>query len=383
MRDWYFENTRIYQNGRLTVGSLLCQQGKIVAVGPQVENPGLPRVDCRGLMLVPGFIDSHTHGAVGVDVNSADAEEIRRIGRFFAQQGTTAWNASILTDTEQQTLTAIQAVCEAMQHPQDSVPPLGIHLEGPFLSVEYKGAMPEHLLQAGDAQLFRRYQQAAGGAIRYITVSPEVAGVTEMVADIADEVTVGVGHSGATYDQTMATIRNGARCCTHTLNAMRLLHQHEPAVMGAALESDIWCEMICDGRHLHPGTVRFLLKCKGLDKVVAVTDSIMAAGLGDGEYHLGVNRVTVKNGDAVLTETGVRAGSTLTMQAALKNLVRFTGLSVEQVLPILTQNPAECLRITDRKGRIAPGLDADLVLLDDELNVCATYANGRCVYSAI
>ena len=383
MRDLFFENARIYHDGAFVSGNLLCREGIIKAFGPQVVNPGVPSVACDGQMLIPGFIDMHTHGAVGVDINHADAEAIRRVGRFFAQQGVTAWNASILTDTPQQTNAVIQSVCEVMRQPQDSVPPLGIHLEGPFLSREYKGAMPEHLLRAGDVELVRQYQKEADGVIRYITVSPEVEGVAELVAQLSPEITVGIGHAAATYDQSMTSIENGARCCTHTCNAMRLFHQHEPAIMGAALESDIWCEVICDGIHLHPGSVRLFIKCKGLDRIVAVTDSIMAAGLCDGEYYLGVNRVTVKNGDAVLTETGVRAGSTLTMQTALKNLKRFTQLPVEQLIPLLTSNPADCLRVADRKGRIAPGLDADLVLLDEDLNVCATYAKGQCVYTCV
>ena len=360
MRDFYIENVRIYQNGAFAPGSVLCRGGRILAAGKNAFNDGAPVLDGRGMRLVPGFIDLHTHGAAGVDVNAADADGLRRIGAFFATQGTTAWNASVLTDTEERTLWCIENIKAAMAEPGDGAALLGVHLEGPFLSAEYKGAMPEYLLQKGDAALFRRYQQAAQGAVKYITVSPEVEGVNAMIREISGEVVVAIGHSGADYDTAMTAIQNGARCITHTFNAMKLFHQHFPAIMGAALESDAWCEAICDGRHLHPGTVRMLLKCKGWDKVVAVTDSIMAAGLPDGHYKLGVNDVVVVEGDAKLADTGVRAGSTLTTGQALRNLVKFTGRPVEDVLPLLTANPAAALRMADRKGSIAEGMDADL-----------------------
>lgn len=158
---------------------------------------------------------------------------------------------------------------------------------------------------------------------------------------------------------------------------MALLHQHRPAILGAALESDIYCEMICDGRHLHPGIVRLLLKVKGADRAVAITDSIMAAGLPDGSYHLGVNQVVVEDGDARLASDGTRAGSTLTQDAALRNLLSFTGRPLEELLPLLTENPARLIGVFDRKGSIAPGKDADLVLLDGENRVDGVFFRGR------
>ena len=258
---------------------------------------------------------------------------------------------------------------------------MGIHLEGPFLCSAYKGAMPEHLLRKGDPALFRQYQQAAEGAVRYITVSPEVEGVVDMIREISGHTTVAIGHSGADYETSCAAIDAGAACCTHTFNAMGLFHQHRPGIMGAVLERPVCCEAICDGRHLHPGSVRMLLACKGWDKVVAVTDSIQAAGLPDGHYKLGVNDVVVEDGDAKLASNGVRAGSTLTTGQALKNLVKFTGESVEKVLPLLTANPARLIGMDHRKGSIAPGKDADLVVLDQDLNVTATYVAGVNVYA--
>ena len=327
---------------------------------------------------MPGFIDIHTHGAVGVDVNAASADELGKIGHFMATQGTTSWLCSVLTDTKEQTLWCIDEFKKHQKKEYDSANLLGIHLEGPFLSTEYKGAMPEHLLKGADIELLKEYQEAAEGNIRYLTVSPEIEGITDAIPAMKElGIVVAIGHSGADYDTSMKAIENGAASCTHIFNAMKLLHQHFPAIMGAALESDIYCEAICDGRHLHPGVVRLLIKTKGLDRVVAITDSIMAAGLPDGNYKLGVNDVVVVDGDAKLASNGVRAGSTLTTGQALKNIMAFTGRPVEEVLQLLTENPAKLIGVFDKKGSIAEGKDADLVVLDEDNNVADTFVMGR------
>lgn len=334
--------------------------------------------DAAGKRVVPGFIDIHTHGAVGVDVNGAAPADLEKIARFFAGNGTTSFLISVLTDTEEQTGWCLDQ-CKAYQAGgHGGAELLGVHLEGPFLASEYKGAMPEHLLRRGDKGLLRAYQERAEGCVRYLTVSPEVEGVLELIPAARElGVTVAIGHSGADYETAMAAIEAGAAAATHTGNAMRLLHQHQPAILGAVLESEVYCEAICDGRHLHPGMVRLLLKTKGLDRVVAITDSIMAAGLPDGNYHLGVNEVVVADGDARLASNGTRAGSTLTQDTALRNLLAWTGRPLEQLLPLLTENPARLIGVFDRKGSIAGGKDADLVVLGPDNRVEAVFLMGR------
>ena len=377
MKRTLFTNGKVYVDGQFQDTDLLVQDGRVAGFSGKADEV----VDLGGKLLIPGFLDLHTHGGDGVDVNAATAGDMAKIGRFFAKNGTTGWLCSILTDTPEQTLWCIDQAKAAMAAPITGAQLMGIHLEGPFLCSAYKGAMPEHLLRKGDPALFRQYQQAAEGAVRYITVSPEVEGVVDMIAEIAGHTTVAIGHSGADYETSCAAIDAGAQACTHTFNAMGLFHQHRPGIMGAVLERPVCCEAICDGRHLHPGSVRMLLACKGWDKVVAVTDSIQAAGLPDGHYKLGVNDVVVEDGDAKLASNGVRAGSTLTTGQALKNLVKFTGESVEKVLPLLTANPARLIGMDHRKGSIAPGKDADLVVLDQDLNVTATYVAGVNVYA--
>ena len=377
MKRTLFTNGKVYVDGQFQDTDLLVQDGRVAGFSGKADEV----VDLGGKLLVPGFLDLHTHGGDGVDVNAATAQDLAKIGKFFAKNGTTGWLCSILTDTPEQTLWCIDQAKAAMAAPITGAQLMGIHLEGPFLCSAYKGAMPEHLLRKGDPALFRQYQQAAEGAVRYITVSPEVEGVVDMIREISGSTTVAIGHSGADYETSCAAIDAGAQACTHTFNAMGLFHQHRPGIMGAVLERPVCCEAICDGRHLHPGSVRMLLACKGWDRVVAVTDSIQAAGLPDGHYKLGVNDVVVEDGDAKLASNGVRAGSTLTTGQALKNLVKFTGESVEKVLPLLTANPARLIGMDHRKGSIAPGKDADLVVLDQDLNVTATYVAGVNVYA--
>lgn len=334
--------------------------------------------DAAGLKVVPGFIDTHTHGAVGVDVNGATAEDLEKISCFMASKGTTSWLCSVLTDTEEQTDWCINEFKRHKTIEQNGADLVGIHLEGPFLSPEFKGAMPEHLLKKNDIPLIRHYQELAEGNIRYITISPELDGVQDMIPTLRElGIVVGIGHSGATYDQAMSSITQGATVGTHVGNASRLFHQHEPAIFGAIMESDVYCETICDGRHLVPGSVRMYAKCKGMERIVAITDSIMAAGLPDGDYHLGVNEVVVENGDAKLKSNGTRAGSTLTQDVALKNMIKWLPNPLEEILMTLTENPAKEMGLWETKGSIADGKDADLVLLDDECNVVQVFARGK------
>lgn len=376
MNGTYIINGQVYIDHTFQKKTIYIQDGTINLLEADCQTSGTV-FDAAGRRIVPGFIDIHTHGAVGVDVNGASAEDLEKIGKFFAKSGTTSWLASILTDTEEQTSRAISQCIEYQASAGKGAQLLGIHLEGPFLASEFKGAMPEHLLKKGSADLTASYQRQANGNIRYITVSPEVEGVLELIPRLRElGIVVAMGHSGADYDTAMAAIQAGTAACTHTFNAMAPLHQHRPAIIGAALESDVYCEMICDGLHLHPAIVRLLWKTKGPQRLVAITDSIMAAGLPDGNYHLGVNQVVVEKGDAKLASDGTRAGSTLTQDRALRNLLSFTGLSLEEILPVLTENPAKLIGVYDRKGSIEDGKDADLVVLDEQNQVADVFLQG-------
>lgn len=379
----YIQGAKVVSAGTVCRADITVENGTITRVHSGFDNPKrLPVIDAAGLYALPGFMDVHTHGAAGVDVNAADAEGLRTIGRFFASQGVTAWLCSILTDTPEQTLWCIRQAREVIEGgPYDGAALVGIHLEGPCLSSEYKGAMPEHLLMhTADSELFRRYQEAAGGHILYTTLAPEIPGVPELIPELTKiGITSAIGHSGAGYELSMRCVEAGAKAATHVGNAMRLFHQHEPAIFGVALETDIYAETICDGRHLVPGTVRLYLKAKGWDRILGITDSIMAAGLPDGKYKLGVNDVVVEDGDAKLASNGVRAGSTLTQARALRNFMKFTGAPVEEASKAMTKNPADLFEMHDR-GRIAEGCRGDIVLLDASYEVVRTLVAGTSVY---
>lgn len=376
MSKTYIVNGQVYVDRHFENKVICIEDDKLHLVEKAGEDGEI--FDAAGLKVVPGFIDTHTHGAVGVDVNGATAEDLEKISCFMASKGTTSWLCSVLTDTKEQTDWCINEFKRHKTIEQNGADLVGIHLEGPFLSSEFKGAMPEHLLKKNDIPLIRHYQELAEGNIRYITISPELDGVQDMIPTLKElGIVVGIGHSGATYDQAMSSIAQGVTVGTHVGNASRLFHQHEPAIFGAIMESDVYCETICDGRHLVPGSVRMYAKCKGMERIVAITDSIMAAGLPDGDYHLGVNEVVVENGDAKLKSNGTRAGSTLTQDVALKNMVKWLPNPLEEILMTLTENPAKEMGIWEKKGSIAEGKDADLVLLDDDCNVVQVFARGK------
>ncbi|MFH1880215.1 MAG: N-acetylglucosamine-6-phosphate deacetylase [Bacillota bacterium] len=353
--------------------------GKIDCVG---KAPGdyQTEIDAFDCTLIPGMIDVHTHGGANVDINNASDEDLDTLSAFYASEGVTGFIPAIVSDTESRMVGMIRRISEARGHMRGAKI-LGCHVEGPFLSPEYNGAIPRKYLQAGDAALISRFLGAAKSCRLCMTAAPEAKSVEALMHYIVSQgILVGLGHSGATYEQTMNCVRTGASTFTHVMNAMRPLDRHEPGILGAALESDAYVEFICDGLHLHPANVRLLLKAKGIDLLVAVSDSIMAAGLGDGSFSLGAQKIIVRDGDAKLTDNRTRAGSMLTMRKALINFMHFTGLQLDQAILPMSQNPAKLLGLHKQKGRIALCMDADLVVLDSRMNVAYTFVGQKLVY---
>lgn len=364
---------RIPVANKIEGASIIIEDGIIEKI-EKCEKKNLP-------LILPGFIDIHTHGGNGIDINHISSlSELDALSSFYASCGVTSFLASIVTDTEENTNRILEILSSVDENSLSGASFLGIHMEGPFLSEEYKGSMPSSLLMDPNIELFNKYYEKSNGLIKYVTIAPERKGSIEFIKDCNKKnIVVSMGHSSATYETALLAIDNGVRSATHLFNAMKLFHMHEPSISGASLLSDnVWCEIICDGRHLHPASVTLVLKTKGLDKAIAITDSIMASGLPDGRYKLGVNDVVVEDGDAK-TLNGIRAGSTLTLDRALRNLISFTSLSIEELWPLLSKNQASLFSLSDR-GSIEVGKRGDLVILDEEMEVMKTIVRGKVVY---
>lgn len=375
----------VLADGRFERMDLLIASGRLARLaepGADFGSGPADVLDAAGLSILPGFIDAHTHGGAGVDFNRCSASDVRSVCSFFASRGVTAFLPTVCADAEDAMLRQLRLLSDpALRAGCPQI--LGMHLEGPFLSPAYKGAMREASLRPCSARLYDEFRSAGRDAIRLVTLAPELPGAVDLIAGIVETgARVSLGHSGASYEDAMAAIAAGATSATHTMNAMKQLHMHDPGILAAVLESDVYAEMICDGFHLHPAIVRLLLKAKGPERMIAVSDSMMAAGLPDGAYSIGGQDVVVENGDARLRDRGARAGSTLTMIGAARNIGEFTGLGLESISRLVSENPARMLGVFGETGSIAEGKRADLVLLDGERSIAATVVGGQIVYRA-
>jgi N-acetylglucosamine-6-phosphate deacetylase len=351
--------------------------------------------DYADATLAPAFFDVHIHGAAGHDVMEATPEALNAIGRFLAAHGTGSYLATTVAAPVDATLRALEGLARLIEDPnrieeaggqrkdeglrRAAAHPIGIHLEGPFLSHAKRGVQPAEHLQAPDATLFDRFLEAAGGHIRLMTIAPELPGAPEFVRHAtARGVRVSLGHSDATAAETRAAIAAGAVSATHAFNAMRALHHQEPGILGVVLTDDsLYAELICDGIHSKPEMAKLWWRAKGPERGILVTDAMSAAGMPDGEYRLGGFQVQVRNGRAMAR--GVLAGSVLTLDRALANFVEFTGAPVEEALRLVTVNPAAMTGIGDRVGKVAVGEPANLVALDARGGLVASIQNGRFV----
>ncbi|MBR4395724.1 MAG: N-acetylglucosamine-6-phosphate deacetylase [Eubacteriaceae bacterium] len=378
LADLIIKNGLVYSSGGFVRKDLCISGGKIAS--SVAGNAGT--IDAEDGYVCPGFIDIHTHGGAGIDVNSADEEGAEKIRRFFASAGVTAFFATIAADSRENTIRAIRVWRNEMQKTGIGSEILGIHLEGPFLSADHAGAIDAGKLRNPDQELFEEYLEAGEGAVRYMTIAPELPGAISLIEKYSSRLTFAIGHSGADYLTAITANKAGAKSVTHLFNAMAPFHHRGPGILGAASDSNLTCELICDGRHADPSAVRIALKCMGLSRIAAVTDSMQAAGMQDGEYVLAGRAVTVKGPDAMLHD-GTRAGSVLTMDRALANLMSFAGLSLEEALPLLTANPAAIAGVRNRKGSLEEGKDADIVILRKDCSVYATITSGITAFPQI
>lgn len=364
-------------------GYLAVEDGLFGAFDPFEPEDGGEVVDRTGRWVAPGFVDTHIHGFVGHDVMDCDASGIVAASEALARAGTTSWTPTTLTAPPEQTGEACASVYEAASaRPADSVAARvqGIFLEGPFFSERYKGAQNPAYLRDPDAALFRAWQERAHGTICRSSLAPERAGSLTYINELINMgVAVALGHSAASFDEAICAVGAGATSFVHTFNAMSPLHHREPGMVGAAMATPAFCELIGDGRHVTYGAVAALVKAKGWDSVALITDCLSCGGLPNGSYHIGELPITLEDGLARLVADGTIAGSAITLATAVRNIYDWGIASAEQALRMASEVPARMSFIDDVCGVIAPGRVADFNVLGRGLVLEETYVGGRLV----
>ena len=333
--------------------------------------------------LVPGFIDTHIHGAQGRDVMEGTKAALDIISQSLARHGTTAYLATTITASVEKTLQSVKGIGNQIRQSRQGAQLIGIHLEGPFISPKQCGAHPAIHIHPASISLLEQILTCANNQVKLITLAPEIKGVKNLIRYARSKnIVVSLGHSNSVYKDAQEAIAQGAGNATHIFNAMRAFNHREPGIIGAILTNpNIWTELIADGIHVTPNTIKFLLQSKGTRKLLLITDSISAQGMPDGNYQLGDSQVKVMNGVCRNSE-GKLAGSTLTQDKAMRNLLNWSKLPLQEIIFMLTKNPAESLKIEGSKGSLAPGNDADMVLLLlNDLSVHTTIIKGKIGYT--
>jgi N-acetylglucosamine-6-phosphate deacetylase len=377
-RTLFTNGTLITPDKTLEGYTLVVENGTIQAIAAGIA-PGADDtvIDAAGHFVIPGLIDVHVHGGDGHDTMDATPAAIHGMARFFARHGVTSYYPTTMTDTGDAIQRALENVAACPQ-PEDGAQHLGVHVEGPYLSAHYPGAQPPTHFRPPQPAEYAAWMQT--GVVRLMTVAPELDGALPMIEELAAQgVEFAAGHTNATFDEVGRSAGCGLRQVTHTFNGMRPLHHREPGILGAALTDDrLYAQIIADGVHNHPAMVKLLFRAKGVRRTLLITDAMSATGLPDGDYRLGAQAVTVQDGIARIP-AGNLAGSTLTLDRAVRNAMAWTKLSLAEVLPAATATPAEAMRLS-AKGRLAPGMDADIVLLDAQYTVSLTMVAGRVIY---
>src|ERR1035438_8511087 len=364
---------------------VLVEQGRVLEISARTSRQvpaGVSVSDFGDSLMAPGYVDLHIHGSAGYDVMDDTAEALPAIEQLLARHGVTSYFPTTVTAPMDTTLRALKRLADAIEKREQNnadgkfrALPLGIHLEGPFISHARRGVHPPENLLAPTLTLFEQFWQAARGHIRMLTIAPELENAPEVIAEAARRgVCVSLGHSDADFAAAERGIAAGARHATHTFNAMRPLDHRSPGILGAVLtDGRVSADIIADGVHLDPAIVKLFAKAKGLEQTVLITDAISATGMPDGRYRLGSFKVDVRDGKCMAD--GKLAGSVLTMDRAVRNLARFAEWDLPQAVAAASQNPARVARIAN-KGVLTVGADADFVVLSPEGEVFRTFIGG-------
>lgn len=382
-----FTARRLYTpTEEITDPVLVVEDGLVTEVGSRSAKPlpaGASVVDFGDAILAPGFLDIHIHGGAGMDVMRTPPSELPRFGKFLMSHGVTSYFPTTVAAPLDATCAALGQLADAIEAAQDSqrdaphARPLGIHLEGPFLSHKRRGVHPPENLLNPTLEIFDRLWQAARGHIKMLTIAPEIPGAMEVIPEAARRgVCVSIGHSDAELPIAKRAVAAGARHATHTFNAMRPLDHRDPGIIGEVLSDDsITADIIADGIHVSPEVVKVFLQSKGVERAVLITDAMSATGMPEGVYQLGPIEVVVKDGKA--TANGSLAGSVLTMDRAVRNVTKFSDWSLRDAVRAATFNAAKAVGLSGKYGVLATGARADFNVLSAQGEVIKTIVGGR------
>ncbi|WP_082341086.1 N-acetylglucosamine-6-phosphate deacetylase [Sporosarcina globispora] len=375
------------EDQKIEEGYILLQDHQIIGIGPLTNLPAAEEFEVvefpSSFKAIPGLIDIHIHGVNGADVMDATAEALDTMSAALPKEGTTSFLATTMTQSQaaiENALINSGNYIERQQSP-GKAETLGIHLEGPYVNKARAGAQPVEFIVDSSIEQFKKWNNLAKQTIKIVTLAPEQPGGMEMVKYLDENgIIASIGHSDATYEEVNTAIEAGAKHVTHLFNQMRGLHHREPGVVGAALLRDeLTAELIADGVHVRPEMVKLAFQQKGEKELILITDAMRAKCLKAGVYDLGGQAVRVENGKAVLQD-GTLAGSILKLGNAMKNMIDFTECSLEDAIQMAAVNPAKQLNVIDRKGTIKMGKDADIVIMDEQLEVAMTFCRGKLAY---
>lgn len=369
-------NGKIVLENQILQNKVLIFDNKIADIANEVPNE-CEIIDAKGKFVTPGLIDIHIHGNMGKDTMDGSEESLTTIAKSIARHGVTSFLPTTMTMDEELINNALKSIKDCMNNKIKGSQILGAHLEGPFINNDYKGAQNSQFIVAPSYDLIKQYDEV----IKIITYAPETDKEFEFTREIRKntDIALSIGHSNATFEEAREAINLGASNITHIFNGMNGLNHRDPGVVGAALTTNVYCEMIADEIHILKDLFQFILNNKGEDKIVLITDSIEAGGLDDGEYSLGGQKVIVKDNQARL-ESGNLAGSVMPLNKMVYNFMNNTNLDINKVIKFASINPAKSIKIDDKKGSLEIGKDADIAIFDEKLNCYMSINNGEIIY---
>lgn len=372
-------NGKIIKENEILKNKVIVFNDKIIGLYDKVPE-GADVIDAKGMYVSPGLIDIHVHGSCNCDVMDKSVDAIKTIGNGIKENGVTSFLPTTMTMSKEDIHEALNTIRESMNIKYNGAQVLGAHLEGPFINNKYKGAQSDEFIQIPNFPFIEDYVDI----IKIISYAPEVDKNFNFTKEVKEktDITLSIAHTNATYEEAISAIKFGASNITHLFNAMTPLNHREMGVVGAALTSNVYCEIICDNIHINPALFQFVLNNKGKDKVILITDCMRAGCMPDGKYDLGGQDVFVKDGAARLA-AGNLAGSVLNLNKAVYNFMKKTNLSLNEAINLASLNPAKSINMDDRKGSLEINKDADIAIFNDEMDCYMTISQGEIIFNKL